>query len=332
MERKGKTLAALAMTMTSGMPSISMAQPRLGEAPLYAAGVYTPDVEETARQYERVFGVVPQDFGTPTPSAPDGSTVTLKMSVVFFPNFYIKLQQPVSENGPYAEGLRKYGTSIQNIQLLVEGDVQTIQALRADMVRKGGTWTLGVDTDFRAYVEFKEKLGITLEPITLRPKGKVIVAAGATAPALGSMPVTHIGFAVTDARKTAEAYGHVFGIPVPEVREIAHLRYPAGSTWNETAHLRVARWRQGEIGIELTESVGEPTPWSAFVKAQNGNAAQVIAFDVGSHFDEILHDLQAKGGKWIFGTPAGGTAYLDFMSTLGLVIQITGKSGQTSTQ
>ena len=304
--------------------SESGAAARIGNAPLYAAGVYARDVQETAGHYQRVFGVEPQDFGTPTPSEPNRAAVSLNMHVVFFPNFYVKIQQPISPNGPYAAGLRNHGMSIQNIQLHVDGTVEHIQAVRAEMERRGGKWTLGVETDFRAYVDFKKELGITLEPIAMRLRRDPVVVPGLTAPPLGTAPVTHVGFAVTDVHAAARAYSEIFGIAMPEIVEIRDPEYPPGADWNTSARLRVARWRQGEIGIELIESMGDPTPWSEFVKASKGNAAQVIGFDVGDRMEEVLRDLQSKGGKWIYGSRGGDTAYLDFMDTLGFVIQITG--------
>jgi len=296
---------------------------RIGNAPLYAVGVYTSDVRKTANHYEQILGVVPQDFGTPTPTTPDGSQVTLKMNVVFFPNFYVKLQQPVSTNGPYAEGLSRYGLSIQNIQLHVDGTVDDIQTIRRTMVQDGGAWILGVDTDFRAYVDFREKLGTTLEPITVRPRGEVTPAPGSRLPALGTSRVTHVGFAVTNARETAQAFGDVFGIPIPQVRELRDLEYPPGTQWDEAARLRVARWTQGEIDIELIEPVGGANPWSEFVKARKGNAACIIGFAVGNRMDQTVRDLREKGGKWIYGKPGGKIACLDFRDTLGFVIQLT---------
>ena len=320
--RRGRV--ASSMLGLSLMLAASSETPRIGNAPLYAVGVYTQDVDETARQYERVFGVVPADFKTASVVTPSGAMVKVRMDVVFFPNFYVKLQQPVSENGPYAEDLRAYGRSIQNIQLKVDGKSQDFPAIRAGMVRNGGRWTLGSASDPWAYVDFKETLGVTLEPASVGASIAVQPAPHATHAPLGTMPVTHVGFAVTNASQAAKAYSKVFGIPLPPLTEVRDLQYPPGSTWNMAAHLQVARWRQGNVSVELIESVGGPTPWSEFVEKRKGSGALLIGFDVGDRMDEVLRELQDKGGKWIYGRPGGTQAYIDFRETLGLVVEITG--------
>lgn len=158
----------------------------------------------------------------------------------------------------------------------------------------------------------------------MRPQSPVAVAPGGTLAALGSMRVAHVGFAVTDAYEAARAYSDVFGIPMPMMSAGRDLEFPPGSQWNEAAQLRVAHWQQGEVGMELIESVGGPTPWSEYLEKQKGNTAYSIAFDVGDRMDEILLDLQTKGARWIYGKPGGTDAYLDFTETLGLIIEIMG--------
>ena len=42
--------------------------------------------------------------------------------------------------------------------------------------------------------------------------------------------------------------------------------------------------------------------------------------------DELIRDLQSKGGKWTNGKPGGNYAYLDFTDTLGLIFELNGTS------
>lgn len=305
----------------NSMPEASPAAalpPHLGNAPLYALGVVTPNIETTTAHYQRVFGIVPEVFGVPEPLRPDGTSVALRMNVAFLPNFYIKLQQPITPVGPYADHLGAHGMSIQNLQF----QVAELPLLRADMERVGGRWSLGGPDDFWAYVDFRDRLGMTLEPgAHPRVERPVTPVPGAVYP-LGGMPVTHIGIAVPDASAAARAFAEVFGIPVPELHEERGLDFPVGSDWDEAAVLRVARWRQGEIIVELVETVGGATPWRAHVEAQGGSAVQYIAIDTGGRLAEVKAELEAKGGLIVQGAESSSAFLFDFMDTLGLFIRI----------
>ena len=301
--------------------------PKIGSSPLYALGIVTPHVEQTVEQYGRILGVGPGMQGQATNAAPDSPSVTAKMSVVGLPNFYIKIFEPVSDYGPFADHLRKFGMSVQDSQLQVQGD---IQALRADLQQKGGRWTMGSPTDSWAYIDFQDKLGTTLEPINARPQLPV-KALPDTKLALGTMPVTKVGIAVSDVQAAAKAYGDVFGIPTPEVKNLVDVQYPATSTLNKEAHVQTAEWSQGEIGIELIGSVGQPTFWSDFVKSHKGNSIYLVAFSVGDRLDDFRRELQAKGGRWIYSRQGGKVVDLDFTDTLGFVVELDGTQHVKST-
>ena len=143
---------------------------------------------------------------------------------------------------------------------------------------------------------------------------------------MASLMVTHVGFGVTDAEQVSKGYADAFGFTAPRLGSYTDSQYPPDSTWNEAASLRLASWRQGDIGIELIESVGGPTPWSDYVARQLGSAAQHIAINVGDKMDEMIRDLQMKGGTWTNGKAGGNYAYLDFMDTLGIIFEINGTS------
>jgi hypothetical protein len=62
------------------------------------------------------------------------------------------------------------------------------------------------------------------------------------------------------------------------------------------------------------------------VQKQKGTAAQHVAINVGDRMDEMIRDLQAKGGTWTNGKAGGAYAYLDFTDTLGFVLELNGTS------
>lgn len=75
---KNRSLAAPVAASSAPPSSAASEPPRMGSAPLYAVGVYTSNIHETVQQYQRVFGVVPQDFGTPTVAQPNGESVSVR--------------------------------------------------------------------------------------------------------------------------------------------------------------------------------------------------------------------------------------------------------------
>ena len=314
-------LGTTSTTLTQGPAQVG------GAAQLTHVGIVVEDIDETVRQYVRVMG-----FPTPriVPAAldlPNGEKTEVRLTNMYQPNFHIELVQPVSQTGPYYEHLQKYGMSIQHIGLTVSGDVKEI---RTGLEAKGGRWTLGPENGY-AYVNFQSTLGTTFEVITPAispPAGTDIpvTAEGAVVPPLASLMVTHVGFGVTNAAQVARDYADTLGFDPPAVSDYTDSQYPPDSNWNEAAPLRVASWRQGDIGIELIESVGGPTPWSDYVEMQHGTAAQHIAIPVGNMMDEMVRDLQMKGGTWTNGKSGGTYAYLDFMDTLGIIFEINGTS------
>jgi hypothetical protein len=186
---------------------------------------------------------------------------------------------------------------------------------------------LGTNGGNFAYVDLSPMLGTTLEVIHTAPAAPGPSAAvGDPAPAIATLPVGHVGVAATDATAVVNNYARLLGIPTPRVIEYKDAQYPPDTKWSSSAFLRLASWNQGGIGVEIIESVGEPTPWSEYVKHHKGTAAQHLAITVGNRMDEMIKALVAKGGTWTNGKPGGNYAYLDFSSTLGLVFELNGTS------
>lgn len=320
MSKGRKIAAAVLATAAAPLTQGASAPDTIGAGPLYALGVATSDDAATAQQYERVFGVKATPFGVASNMTPDGARNEISMSVVPLANFYVKLQKPVSQTGPFAQHLKAHGTSIMNLQM----QVADAQAVRRRLEPMGGRWVLGSAEDFWGYVDLRDRLGAILEPINMRPQVPVQPLPG-VALALGTMPVTHVSVAVSDVNRAAASYAELFGIPVPEVHEVTWLKALQGSA-NPAPRLRIARWKQGDIGIELVEADGSASPWSELA-TRHGNAAIGLAFDVGDNLDKVRGDLRKKGGILIGESADGNTAYFDFLDTLGMIVEISGKQG-----
>jgi hypothetical protein len=88
--------------------------------------------------------------------------------------------------------------------------------------------------------------------------------------------------------------------------------------WVQTIMVQSAN----NIGMELVQGMGGPNPWEAHIQKQKGTSLMHIAVGRGNiPRDEWLRIGQEKGGKWTNGGPDSPFAYLDWTSTLGLVIE-----------
>ncbi|WP_337180584.1 VOC family protein [Sphingopyxis granuli] len=320
MRTRNLALAAVMAATSIGPAQAEPDSATIGNGSLYAIGVSTPDTDATAKEYQRVFGSEPLPFGTASNAVPGNVPSEIKMAGIFFPNFYIKLQQPVNESGPFAPFVRQYGTAIMNLQI----HVQDAKAVRTRLDAMGNKWVLGAPEDFWAYIDAKATLGAILEPIDKRNSFPAKVDPAAKLP-LAAMPVTHIGIAVKDAKATARKYSELFGIPLPAVKPVGDLHRWNGARCEKAERVKMASWKQGDIGIELIEDRGKDSIWNKFTR-KHGDGGISIGFDVGDKLDEVSRNLEAAGGKLVVRRADGSRAYFDFLSTLGVVVELEGTS------
>lgn len=298
----------------------------LGSAPLYALGVVVPDIGTASRAYQHVLGIEPKDFGISEVVDPEGATVAVRMQVFFMNGFYIKLQQPLTGNGPWANHLRAHGLSVQNLQFDARGKPR----VRENLMEKGGLWSLGGPTDSWSYVDFRGTLGVTLEPTLHDIEGLMAIPVTPIADdvqAVGALPVEGVGIAVHDVATSALAWKEILGSIELSTALIEGLRFPLGSGFDEGARVERAVWKQGAMAIELIGSGDGATPWSAHVRNQCGDAGHFVSFDAAGQLDTVLADLIARGGRWMGGEP-GRWALVDFTAALGLAIRVSGASAQ----
>ena len=300
----------------------------LRTAPLTHIGMVVPHMDAAVSEYVRVMGFPSPRVNTVTVPLPDGNKTEFKLATLSMPNFFIELVEPIDHTGPYYEHLQTHGMSVQHIGVALQGE-GSVDDLRGVLEQQGGRWTLGAKGGRFAYINFQPTLGATLELNrgSTGASGQTLSPPADNAlPPLATLPVSHVGLAVTDAAAVATGFAKLLGIASPTVVEYKDSQYPPGTKWNSSAYLRLASWRQGATGLEVIESVGTPTPWSEFVAHHKGSSVQHIAINVGNRMDETIRDLQAKGGKWTNGKAGGAYAYLDFQDTLGLIFELNGTS------
>ena len=288
-------------------------------------GVAVPDIDAALRAYSDIFGISVPDVQVVPISLPDGSQAETRRALVMMPGFHIEVLEPISESGPIYEHLQTYGLGVHHLGIIVDRDVDEV---RDAMVQKGGTQTAGI-SGLYAYVDFRERLGTTLE---IQPTGANIngpATAGPQTGLFGGRPVGHIGFAVRDVEAAIEAFVDVLGVAPAQPMEFPPppmpFPFPPDLGWDVNSHVRVTLLSLANAGIELIEPVGGPNPWTDTLEKQRGNALQHLALGRGEiEREEWLRIGQEKGGKWTNGGPngeLGGFAYLDFTETLGLIFE-----------
>ncbi|MEQ1897101.1 MAG: VOC family protein [Vicinamibacterales bacterium] len=290
-------------------------------------GVTVRDIDAALQAYSRVMGFVVPNAHVSSVEAPDGRKVEFKSATLYMQNFHIEVHEPVSNYGPYYDFLQTYGQGIQHVGIAIPGE-GSVDDYRQELEKQGGEWTLGTAGRHFAYVDMQKALGTTLEVVRDQPLHPATpVTPAGPLPRLAALKANHVGFAVTDNAVVSRAFATALGITPPTVRDYKDSQYPPGHGWNMGAYLRNASWNQGPLRLELIESVGGPTPWSAFVEIRKGTAVQHLAIDVGvgDQLTQQIRDMQRKGGKWTNGKEGGAYAYLEFMDTLGLIFELNAR-------
>jgi catechol 2,3-dioxygenase-like lactoylglutathione lyase family enzyme len=294
----------------------------LTNAPLTHLGIVAPDLEKVARGYADIFGIPVPEITTIKIELPNAKKADVRVAYVPMPNFYLKLMQPVTKSGPVYEFLQKFGLGIYSLGVGIDGN---IDAVRAELVSKGGKWTGGVKGGAYALVDFRQTpIGSTLEVGPTKPPAMPTPPATQSG-LFGRRPISHVGWANTDAAASVTKFVEVFGMPRVEPRRFpptGWFPYPP-NMWSTMSTVQTCMLRQGTIGIEIIQSVGEPTPWTFHIK-KHGVSAMHIAVGRGTlSREDWLRIGQEKGGKWTNGgpPPEGTFAYLDWDDTLGIVIE-----------
>ena len=313
-----------AVIAVPGLRGTAAAQngPLLKDAPLTHLVVITPDMAKTAKGYGDIFGIPTPEASEVAYELPNGKKEKAKVAYVPMPNFHIAIVQPTGK-GPMADHLKKFGLGLWALGVAMDSNVD---AVREQLVGKGGTWTGGKKGGAYAWVDFRNTpIGAT---IIVGPSAKPAMPAPPTQQSglFGGLPIGHVGFANTDASASVKALVDVFGMKVTEPRRFppqGAFPYPP-NMWTEDGHVLTSMLFQGKIGVEVIQGVGDPNPWSAQIKKQKGISLMHIAVGRGKlGREEWLKVGQEKGGKWTNGgpPPSGTFAYLDWTDTLGIVIE-----------
>ena len=319
-------VAAMALAVTWCDEGRAQTSTPIGAAPITHVAVVVEDIDAAVRGYAAMFGIPIPDVTSRSVDLPGGGAEELRVASIPLANFRVEVNQPADGSGPVSQFLQQFGPGIHRIGFGVSGD---IAETRRTLLGHGGTWTAGTEGGRYAWVDFRNRLGATLE---LVPRESDALGAASAEGAAGDgllagHPVRHVGIAVRDTDEAAMAYAEVLGVTVAEPRDYKDAQYPPGSEWNLDSYIRVISWRQENVGIELLGAVGSPNPWSDYVDRYNGNAAQHISIGIGEGMREAIRQLQIMGGEWTNGKEGGTYAYLDFSDQLGIVFEINGAAG-----
>lgn len=141
---------------------------------------------------------------------------------------------------------------------------------------------------------------------------------------LDNPAVLQIGIIVRDVARAARHYAEVFGIPLPEVIEIAgdsfaHTIYRGQPS---EAKGKAAFFDLGALQMELIEPVGGPSTWEEFLRTK-GEGIHHIAFKV-NEMPAAVEFLKGKGMEVIQsgGWDGGQYAYLDASAQLGVILEL----------
>jgi methylmalonyl-CoA/ethylmalonyl-CoA epimerase len=136
--------------------------------------------------------------------------------------------------------------------------------------------------------------------------------------------VVQIGIIVRDVVKSARDYAEVFGIPIPEIVEIANDSF-ANTLYRGQPSIatgKAAFFDLGPVQMELIEPVGGPSTWEEFLNTQ-GEGVHHIAFKV-KKMSEAIRFLKSKGMETLQtgGWDGGQYAYIDARAQLGTILEL----------
>lgn len=322
--RAGAALLLGASVLLLSAPAGAQRDAVIGPGAISHIGVAVADVDASARAYAEVFGLpqptVNEKLALASPAG--GPAAIVRVATLALPNFLIELQQYKTEYGPIHELVTAYGPTVHHISFTVDGP---FAETRQRLIQRGGRWTGGTPATAWSYVDFREALGATFEPISRaihERLGQQMTAAPRSG-TFGAHPVVGIGFVVRSVAEAARAYAEVLGIATPAVRTTQPRDYPRGTRYDRRVSVKTAHWtHENGVAIQLDEPGPGRTLWSEALERGRGNTVHRLIIEAGSDLSATVRRLQAKGGALVYGRSDGPVAYLDFTTTLGLVLEV----------
>jgi catechol 2,3-dioxygenase-like lactoylglutathione lyase family enzyme len=105
--------------------------------------------------------------------------------------------------------------------------------------------------------------------------------------------LSHISFAVTDVEKTAQAFGSVFGVPVPKPQVFRDI--PWGPKFpGKVMHGKLISLGINGVSFEFLEPLDGESPWKDHI-TESGDGVHHIGFAV-KDVAAAREALEAKGG------------------------------------
>ncbi|MEQ1896731.1 MAG: VOC family protein [Vicinamibacterales bacterium] len=140
-------------------------------------------------------------------------------------------------------------------------------------------------------------------------------AEGQGLPPLAHARLTHVALATEDADKTVARLAAILGI-VPPSAHTNSLEAPGGGT----IALKVAFLDTANCRIEVDQPLG-PGPTRDFLN-RFGPGIQHVGFSIDEPLDSRVRSMERLGGRLVAGSATGRYAFLDFMATLGVTIEL----------
>lgn len=134
----------------------------------------------------------------------------------------------------------------------------------------------------------------------------------------------HVAFVVRDVQQSAKVYADVFGVDVPQIRNINGIVYPSGYRGDRKAGIKLANLMLNGLQLDLLEPVGGSSPWRDFLD-EHGEGLHHISFGVTGLRNQVAV-LERKGGRLTLGEPGvSGYAYVDMKPFLPFTLELEGK-------
>ena len=326
--RFGAVIACAVLVGLAAPAQRAQGQHPFAGAVIRHVGVIVADVDKAAAAYADLLGLpapatreVP---GVPFPESYRGDRAAHpKVTSFRLNNVSIELLEPIGGPSPWRDHLDQFGEGLHHIAF----GVPDLQAAVAYLEEKGGKYLLGAPDYPAAYVDLKPLLGFTAELSEMSGSAQPQTPPAQRSANFGSNPISHVGIFVRDVEQSAQLFGELMGMDVPEANAYTGLQFPADFDGDRNAHPKIISFRPegSPISIEFAEPQGGKSPWRDHLD-RFGPSMHHLAFGISGMSEQVAY-LEEKGGHLVLGGSGGvGYAFVDLKpKPLGFSIELNGQ-------